>query len=101
MNRQRRYQKRRNAEGNCAQCGKPAQGGKTVCEDCAEKRSIADHGRPRRYSRPGPDAWNAVDWTRPTKEIAAELGVSSQSVSKQRRRRGLPMLKAGRPPRDQ
>jgi hypothetical protein len=52
---------------------------------------------PRKGPRPdtpprvrGPSRWDAVDWSRPDVEIAADLGVSKQAVHKQRHRRGLP-----------
>lgn len=90
-----RYAARR-AAGMCYACRHPAtEGGKGLCPACYAKRrareraeAVREHDRDTRRRM-----WQAVDWSRPTAEIAKAMDVTESAVRKRRAEAGVRLRK--------
>jgi hypothetical protein len=83
LSRQRAWQLRQKAEGNCEKCGKPSPE-KSWCDSCANKY------RPFKKRHPLKSAWEKVDFSRSVKDIALEFGVCKRAVLLQKKKRTKP-----------
>lgn len=90
--RQRLWQIRQREQGNCVQCGRHELE-RLICDDCAKKKGVL-----KRNTRPS--VWAAVDWSLNNAQIADKLGVTKEAVHYQRKRRGKPSAKRGRPKKE-
>jgi hypothetical protein len=79
--RQRAAQLRNLMNGHCLyHSQRPVVPGTQRCAECLNKRRV----QPRQY-RPSREVWGKVDWDKPNWQIAKEMCVSDQAVSRQRR----------------
>lgn len=84
-----RYADRR-ARGMCYACRNRAEGGSAgLCRACYAKRRVRERAEAARaHDRPTRAAmWQAVDWSRPTAEIADAMDVTESAVRKRRPRK--------------
>lgn len=88
----------RRARGLCFLCPAKAPPGKAVCPACYAKRrareraeAVREHDRETRRRM-----WQAVDWSRPTAEIAKAMDVTESAVRKRRAEAGVRLRKEGR-----
>ena len=91
LSRQRLWQKKMKEQGRCVCCGNPHERKTQTCDKCAERDGVVSRHADRAA------AWAKVDWTRPTKDIAAEFGVTTANVHYRRKQAGIQSPGRGRP----
>ena len=91
LSRQRIRQKELQAEGRCILCYSPHERKTLLCDECAARKGIKSRHADRAA------AWAKVDWTRPSKNIAAEFGVHLATVYWRRKQAGIQSPGRGRP----
>lgn len=91
LSRQRIWQKKMQEQGRCVCCGEQHERKTQLCDKCAAR----DGAIYRHADRAA--AWAKVDWTRPTKDIAKEFGVTPANVCYRRKQFGIQSPGRGRP----
>lgn len=76
--RERLWQLKQKASGNCQCCAQPSQG-RSYCDTCSKRHGHA-------YRKPIKSTWAAVDWNQPNASIASTFNVTVSAVHYQRKK---------------